>query len=113
MADTLVEDELDSKTMREVVLKVREIQKRRYGTPAKLNAKLSSREVKKYCKPESKAESFLESVAEKFGFSARSIHKVLKIARTIADIEECEIILKKHIAEAVQYRVLEKTLWEE
>jgi magnesium chelatase family protein len=60
---------------------------------------------------EKDAKEFLERVADKFNLSARAVHKILKISRTIADLEECEIILKQHIAEAVQYRVLERDKW--
>ncbi|PMP97477.1 MAG: magnesium chelatase [Thermodesulfobacterium geofontis] len=105
-------DSLDSKTIQERVIKARKVQERRYGSPLKINARLKPKEIKKYCILESKAEEFLEKVADKFHFSARSLHKILKVARTIADLEESEIILKKHIAEAVQYRILEKPLWQ-
>ncbi len=101
-----------SRDIRERVIKARMIQKKRYGTPLKLNAHLSSREIKKFCKLESGAETFLERALEKYGFSARGVHKVLKVARTIADLENCEIIKKEHLAEAIQYRVLERKLYE-
>jgi len=103
---------LDSKTIQERVIKARKIQERRYGSPLKVNARLKPKEIKKYCVLELKAQDFLEKAANKFNFSARSLHKILKVARTIADLEESEIILKQHIAEAVQYRILEKPLWE-
>ncbi|NPA40342.1 MAG: YifB family Mg chelatase-like AAA ATPase [Thermodesulfobacteria bacterium] len=103
----------DSKSIRERVIKARERQFKRYGTPNKLNSNLSSREIKKFCKMESGAEEFLEKIADRFGFSARSLYKIIKIAKTIADLEDCEIILRGHISEAVQYRVLERSLWEE
>ena len=107
-----IKSSLDSKTIREKVIKAREIQSRRYGSSLKINAKLKPKEIKKYCVLEPKAEEFLEKVADKFNFSARSIHKILKVSRTIADLEESEIILKHHIAEAIQYRILEKPLWQ-
>ncbi|MCU4138955.1 MAG: putative Mg-chelatase [Thermodesulfobacteria bacterium] len=107
-----IKSSLDSKTIREKVINAREIQSRRYGSSLKINAKLKPKEIKKYCILEPKAEEFLEKVADKFNFSARSIHKILKVSRTIADLEESEIILKHHIAEAIQYRILEKPLWQ-
>ena len=94
-----------------LVLKARKIQMERYKNSKKVNARLNSREVKRYCKMEKDAKEFLERVADKFNLSARAVHKILKISRTIADLEECEIILKQHIAEAVQYRVLERDKW--
>jgi len=103
---------LDSKTIQERIIRVRKIQEKRYGSPSKVNARLKPKEIKKYCILELKAQDFLEKVADKFNFSARSLHKILKVSRTIADLEESEIILKQHIAEAVQYRILEKPLWE-
>ena len=107
-----IKGSLDSKTIQERVIKARKIQERRYGSPLKVNARLKPKEIKKYCILEPKAQDFLEKVANKFNFSARALHKILKVSRTIADLEESEIILKQHIAEAVQYRILEKPLWE-
>jgi magnesium chelatase family protein len=107
-----IKGSLDSKTIQERVVKARKIQERRYGSPLKVNARLKPKEIKKYCILEPKAQDFLEKVANKFNFSARALHKILKVSRTIADLEESEIILKQHIAEAVQYRILEKPLWE-
>ena len=104
---------LDSKTLKERVIKARNFQKKRYGSSEKINAYLKPKEIKKYCVLDSKAQDFLEKAGEKFGFSARAIHKILKIARTIADLEECEIIEKQHIAEAIQYRILERNLWQD
>jgi len=107
-----IKGSLNSKTIQERVVKARKIQERRYGSPLKVNARLKPKEIKKYCILEPKAQDFLEKVANKFNFSARALHKILKVSRTIADLEESEIILKQHIAEAVQYRILEKPLWE-
>ncbi|MFN3921464.1 MAG: YifB family Mg chelatase-like AAA ATPase, partial [Caldimicrobium sp.] len=101
-----------SKEIRERVIKARKKQEERYGTSLKLNAHLKPKEIKKFCILEAGAESFLEKALEKIGFSARSVHKILKVARTIADLEDCEIIKKKHLAEAIQYRVLERKRYE-
>ena len=100
----------DSSTIRERVILARKRQRARYGTPLKLNGRLKAKEVKKFCRLEPGAEALLEKAAEKFQLSARAIHKVLKVSRTIADLEECEIITKKHLAEALQYRRLESTV---
>ncbi len=111
LKDKVEKSQINSEVMREKVLKARKIQMERYKNSKKVNARLNSREVKKYCKMEKDAKEFLERVADKFNLSARAVHKILKISRTIADLEECEIILKQHIAEAVQYRVLERDKW--
>ncbi len=100
----------DSGSIRERVVLARKLQRERYGTPLKLNGRLKAKEVKKFCKLEPGAEALLEKAAEKFQLSARAIHKILKVSRTIADLEECEIITKKHLAEALQYRRLERTV---
>jgi len=111
LKDKVEKNQINSEVMRERVLKARKIQMERYKNSKKVNARLNSREVKRYCKMEKDAKEFLERVADKFNLSARAVHKILKISRTIADLEECEIILKQHIAEAVQYRVLERDKW--
>ncbi len=104
------EDSVDSKTIREKVIKARNYQQKRYENPLKVNARLKPKEIKKYCIMEPSAQSFLEKAVEKLQFSARSVHKILKISRTIADLEESEIILKRHISEALQYRALERLI---
>lgn len=101
-----------SKEIRERVFLARKVQEKRYGTPLKLNAHLSSKEIKRFCKLETGGEAFLEKASEKLGLSARSLHKVLKVARTIADLSNCEIIKKEHLAEALQYRILERKIYE-
>lgn len=103
--------QIDSASIRDKVIQARKIQEKRYKTKLKTNSRLKPKEVKKYCILEPQAQEFLEKAAEKFGFSARGIHKLLKIARTIADLEDCEIILKTHVAEAIRYRSIEKNLW--
>ncbi|QER42465.1 YifB family Mg chelatase-like AAA ATPase [Thermodesulfobacterium sp. TA1] len=105
--------QVSSSEIRQRVLTARKFQEKRYGTKLKTNAKLKPKEIKKYCVLEPKAQDFLEKAAEKFSFSARAIHKILKLARTIADLEESDIILKHHLTEAIQYRTLEKNLWQE
>ncbi|MFN4197035.1 MAG: YifB family Mg chelatase-like AAA ATPase [Caldimicrobium sp.] len=101
-----------SKEIRERVIRARKVQEKRYGSSLKLNAHLKPKEIKKFCILERGAQDFLEKALERLGFSARAVHKILKVSRTIADLEGCEIIMKEHIAEAIQYRVLEKKKYE-
>lgn len=101
-----------SKDLRERVIRARKIQEKRFGSPTKLNAHLKAKEIKRFCKMEPGAEAFLEKAISKLSFSARALHKILKVARTIADLEECDIIRKSHLAEAIQYRALERKNYE-
>jgi magnesium chelatase family protein len=78
----------------------------------KTNAELKPKEIKKVCLLEPGVESFLEASAKRLSLSARALHKVLKVARTIADLEGRERIAKEHVLEALQYRVLERKLYE-
>ena len=72
------------------------------------NSELTSDLIKKYCELSSESNKLLKSAFEKFGFSARAHNKVIKLARTIADLDNSKDILEKHIAEAIQYRNLDK-----
>jgi magnesium chelatase family protein len=65
---------------------------------------MSAREIRKYCVLDAPSQAFLEKAAAKLGLSARAYHRIIKIARTIADIEASREIQIKHLAEAVQYR---------
>lgn len=86
-------------------------QKRLAGTGISCNAKMDSALTRKFCRPTPAAAELLKNAFEKFGFSARAYDKVLRVARTIADLEGAEQIDVPHIAEAVQYRSLDRKFW--
>ncbi|MBU2530118.1 MAG: YifB family Mg chelatase-like AAA ATPase, partial [Elusimicrobia bacterium] len=99
-----------SSDIKERVSAVLDIQKKRFnGSKTSANSFMSISEMKKYCKIPQSADSILEIAMDKFGFSARSLDKILKVSRTIADLEKSEDLKKEHIMEAVQYRILDKT----
>jgi magnesium chelatase family protein len=98
-----------SAQIRERVNAARQIQQKRFdGTSVHCNARMGSSEVRKYCVMSSAAQNFLRSVFDKMNMSARAYDKVLKVARTIADLDGCEEIDVVHISEAVQYRSLDR-----
>ncbi|MBX6422813.1 YifB family Mg chelatase-like AAA ATPase [Thermosulfurimonas sp. F29] len=100
-----------SEVVRERVLQARLRQERRYGIPGKLNAHLSAREVQEWCRPDEAGRRLLEKACERLGLSARAYHRVLKLARTIADLEGSEVIKASHLSEAIQYRTLDRPLY--
>jgi magnesium chelatase family protein len=77
-------------------------------TRIKTNAEMGSRHIKAFCAVDSGITSFLERASEKLGLSARGVSRVLKIARTIADLEADENIAHHHVAEAIQLRSLDR-----
>lgn len=91
------------------VERAREIQLERFkGTRVHCNAHMAPRQIRKFCEPDAAGHRLLEVVTEKLGFSARAYTRILKVARTIADLEGAESIREHHIAEAVQYRSLDR-----
>ena len=86
-------------------------QERLKGTGITCNAKMDSAMTKEFCNPTPAAMVMLEQVFEKLDFSARAYDKVLRVARTIADLEGSETIEAPHIAQAVQFRSLDRKLW--
>ena len=104
-----------STAIRERVNRARDTQLKRYADGKKriyCNAHLGSRDTRKYCVIDDGSQSLLKAAIERFGLSARAYDKVLKVARTIADLEELESIKVQHIAEAIQYRSLDKNVWQ-
>ena len=75
------------------------------------NAQMSPRLIRKFCRIDAECESLLESAMTKLGLSARAYDRILKVGRTIADIEDAEDIRPAHVAEAVGYRSLDRTYW--
>jgi magnesium chelatase family protein len=103
-----------SADIRERVNKARKIQIERFkGTNVTCNAKMSSSMTRKYCKLSEGAAKTLEISFEKLGLSARAYDKILKVARTIADLDGSENIENKHILEAIQYRSLDRKFWKQ
>ncbi len=101
-----------SATIRERVLKAREIQRARYaGSDVRCNAKLPASALDEVCAMTDGAQVAVKRAFEGLGLSARAYGKVLKVARTIADLADAPVIDTVHIAEAVQYRALDKKYW--
>lgn len=101
-----------SKEIRKRVSRAREIQLNRYkGRGIYFNSQLKGNMIKKYCKLDSDTKKFLNEAFEKFYLSARGYNKILKIARTIADLEGAENIGFEHVAEAFQYRLVDSRYW--
>lgn len=106
--------EESSEAIRERVERAREIQRRRFeGTDISCNAKMTPRMTRELCVLDEEAKSLLKLSFEKLGLSARAYDKILRISRTIADLEGSELICSAHIAQAVQYRSLDRKYWTE
>ncbi len=101
----------DSETIKIRVNKARAVQRERFsGKKIYSNAQMTSRHLKKYCQIGENSKTLLEQAIDKLGLSARAYTRILKIARTIADLEGAEDISAHHISEAIQYRSLDRTL---
>ncbi len=99
-----------SEQIRERVNRARKIQLERYKNEGIIsNSELSSVQIEKYCKLDNETKIFLENAFNVYGYSARTYSRILKIARTIADLEEKENIELHHVAEAIQYRTLDRS----
>ncbi|MDD7351015.1 MAG: YifB family Mg chelatase-like AAA ATPase [Clostridia bacterium] len=95
------------------VEKARAIQRDRYkGSNIFVNAYMTNAQVKKYCALDKTCETLLKNAFEKLNLSARASTRILKVARTIADLEGSENIRPQHITEAIQYRSLDRKYWE-
>jgi magnesium chelatase family protein len=100
-----------SSDIRERVNHAREIQKSRFhGSKIHSNAQMTPRYVKRFSKPDESGIKILETAVDRLGLSARAYDRILKVARTIADLEESEGVRSHHIAEAIQYRSLDRNL---
>jgi magnesium chelatase family protein len=89
----------------------RGIQKNRFGKKRiHSNSQMPPRVVRKFSKPDETGHKLLETAINKFGLSARAYDRILKVGRTIADLEGSEQVQSHHISEAIQYRTLDRNL---
>ena len=105
-------NEEKSEDIKKRVNKARAIQRKRFeGTDVRCNAKMTPAMTKTFCLLSAQADELLKASFEKLGLSARAYDKILRIARTIADLDGSENIELAHIAEAIQYRSLDRKYW--
>jgi magnesium chelatase family protein len=101
-----------SAAIRERVQAARDIQTKRFsGTGITCNAKITPDLMSEVCRMTDEATGVLKTVFESFGLSARAYDKILKVARTAADLDGAEIIGSQHIMEAASYRTLDRKYW--
>ena len=102
-----------SETVRERVIRAREIQLRRYAGEKGVyaNSQMPPKLIRKHCEIGAEGEKPLENAIQRLGLSARAHDRILKVARTIADLDSAEDIEPRHIGEAIQYRTLDRTYW--
>lgn len=102
-----------STTIRERVIKAREIQTERFKQSSKIhsNAQMESQHIKSSCGLNENCKSLLKNAMNKLDLSARAYNRILKVARTIADLDESQEINTNHIAEAIQFRSLDRDSW--
>lgn len=113
--EQLSEKELgeSSERIRERVTMARSIQSIRFGSLKSVhyNAQMSSKLIRTHCKLQPEAEALLEAEMKKLFLSAPAYDRILKVARTIADLDQKPQLLSDHIAEAIQYRSLDREGW--
>lgn len=116
-----------SETMRQQVLAARDLQSHRFGRAAqaaaraadptsdtaapRCNARMTSRQIREWCPLDGPAMELLRAAVSDLGLSARAHDKVLRVARTIADLDASTTISCGHLSEAIQYRLLDRKLW--
>lgn len=100
-----------SREIKRRVDQARKVQLERFkGMKIYCNAQMTNRQIKKYCQIDEASQGLLEVAIDKFGLSARAYTRILKVARTIADLEGVENIQPSHLSEAIQYRSLDRNL---
>ena len=104
-----------SAEIRQRVINARQIQAIRFKDAEGVycNAQMSSKMLRTYSQPDAAGAQILKTAMEKLGLSARAYDRILKVARTIADLEASDNVLAHHLAEAIQYRSLDRENWGE
>jgi magnesium chelatase family protein len=103
---------LSTAMMREAIVRAREVQAERFNhLPGMLNSKMGPKEIKQFCQLDARADTMMKMAFKHLRMSARAYDRVLKVARTIADLEQSERVQAHHLAEAIQYRSLDRKYW--
>lgn len=100
-----------SAAVKERVNKARDLQNKRFeSNGVTCNARMTEKQIQKFCRIDEEAHKLIEMAIEKLGLSARAVNRILKVSRTIADLENDALIKTSHVAEAIQYRSLDRGL---
>jgi magnesium chelatase family protein len=105
-------DGTGSAQMRAQVQRAREAQRQRFGASGcRLNSRMTSRQLRRYCALDEEGKGLLKDAMEGLGLSARAHDRILRVARTVADLEGNSDIKPGHVVEAIGYRSLDRKLW--
>ena len=102
-----------SATIRERIRCARERQRTRFHSDKKTNcnARMGPRQIAQHCKLSSESQELIHVAMTQLNLSARAYDRILKVSRTVADLESSEEITSEHVSEAIQYRTFDRTLW--
>ena len=104
--------EMSSEEMKRQVEQARNLQRERFkGFPIRTNSMMGKAEVERFCRLSGDGQRLMRQAFDRLGLTARSYHKILKTARTIADLEASDEISCEHLAEAVGYRTIDRKYW--
>ncbi|MEO5719915.1 MAG: YifB family Mg chelatase-like AAA ATPase [Chthoniobacterales bacterium] len=111
ISSTRVEE--DSGAIRQRVMEARERQRKRYQGEGKTNcnARINTRQLRQHCSLGEDAQELIRIAMQELNLSARAYDRILKVARTVADLASSEAITSEHVSEAIQYRTFDRTLW--
>jgi magnesium chelatase family protein len=94
------------------VVRARRLQLERFSRESiYCNAQMTPRLIRKFCPVDSESKALLENAITRIGLSARAYDRILKVSRTLADLDERPAIEPPHVSEAIQYRTLDRTYW--
>ena len=106
------QDGTSSASMREQVLRARAVQSRRLGGDGqRLDSRMNTRQLRRHCVLDSESQKMLQTAMDELGLSARAHDRILRVSRTIADLEGSDTIKAAHVVEAIGYRSLDRKLW--
>jgi magnesium chelatase family protein len=98
--------------MREQVARARAAQRQRFGADShRLNSRMTTRQLRKFCTLDAEGRQLLQTAMDELGLSARAHDRILRVARTIADLEGSADLRPAHVVEAISYRSLDRKLW--